>query len=1330
MESPQTRCLRTAIFAALLLVLGTACPAAAPEYRAFWVDAWNAGLLSQSQVDTLLGVPGNANSKGVIREANCNMVIVQVRRRADVCYPSGVGEPYMSGLSPANFNSLAAMIKAAHDTTGGKKRVEVHCWSVVFKTAKGQVYSQHSDPPTGSLTTFDNYWPTRLSSTTGAENSDGAFDPGHPKCLEYLINAHMDLVNFQTTAGPGGADGRIDGIHYDYIRFEAATEGFNPTSVARYNARYGLSGNPSAASEQFKQWRRDQVTAFARQMYARIQKTSPQIRQSGSFVTWNPSPASSTRAAFQATRPYYDVYSDWDSWQQEGIMDMAVPMTYYNWASLPSDYTKWMNFEKDRKFNRHMIIGPGIYLNSLANAIYELQMTRDASPAGNYAHGFSGYSYRTPYSGGTWAGFAPSLVSSVTPTWADIPEMPWKTSPTKAHIMGTVTIHGSGAWADGARVSLSGPVSRVQTNDGTGFYAFIDLPVGTYTVTASLAGHPTATGSTTIAVGQVTGNMYELDLVLGGNVPPTITTQPISQSVKQGTNATFTVGVSGTAPFAYQWRLNGADISGATASSYTRANVQPADAGTYSVVVTNAYGMATSSGALLTVVVPPTITTQPLSQTVTQGQNATFTVAASGTAPFTYQWRFNGAPIGGATASSYTRSNVQLSDAGDYSVVVANSAGSDTSAKAVLTVVVPPVPPAITTQPQGQTVVLGETAAFNVVATGGIPLSYQWRFNGADIAGATDSSYARAQVGAADAGDYSVRVTNPYGSLLSDSATLVVDTNVTLPVIVTQPQSQTVIAGQSATFSVLATNKAPLSYQWRLNGAPIAGATGSSYTRSNVQTGDAGNYSVVITNIIGAVGSADAELTVHFALTTTASAGGSVSKDPAAASYAPNTVVTLTATPANTNFVFTGWGGDASGTDNPLEVTLTTNKSISATFVSLLAEIVIDNADAGWSNTSPSGTWTVGSNPSVPMVNSNYLYTAGTGGSEATRSCRWTPELPVGGYYDVYVYYQIGANRTVGAPYTVHYYGGSVTSVQNQYSSTPNQGGWFLVGTNLPFLGGTAGYVELKNNTPDTLLVSADAAKFVLVAPFLAPVITQQPQPAEQSVTVGQGASFTVEATGTAPLSYQWRHNGVPLAGATASSYTRNNVEISDAGNYSVVITNVAGSVTSLDAVLVVNVPPTITTQPQSQAVIQGGNASFTVAAAGTAPLVYQWYFDGQPLADATDSALTITNAQPADAGSYAVEVLNLAGQIMSDPATLTVNAPPQIDEIRVLADGRFELQISGAPGQYVVEATPDVAGVVSWTALTNFTVTTTNFQYYDSETGLARRFYRVRWTP
>ena len=169
----------------------------------------------------------------------------------------------------------------------------------------------------------------------------------------------------------------------------------------------------------------------------------------------------------------------------------------------------------------------------------------------------------------------------------------------------------------------------------------------------------------------------------------------------------------------------------------------------------------------------------------------------------------------------------------------------------------------------------------------------------------------------------------------------------------------------------------------------------------------------------------------------------------------------------------------------------------------------------------------------MPKIGANYLYTAGTGGSSITRSCRWTPDIGIAGLYDVYVYYQIGANRTAGATYRVTYDGGTVSSLQNQYSTTPNQGGWFLVGTSLPFAAGTGGYVELGNDAVDTALVSADAAKFVLVAPLTPPAITAQPQ--NQTVIAGAAADFSISVSGTAPLSYQWRFNGTNIPGATAS---------------------------------------------------------------------------------------------------------------------------------------------------------------------------------------------------
>ncbi|MDH7602443.1 MAG: family 10 glycosylhydrolase, partial [Armatimonadota bacterium] len=486
--------------------------ASADEFRAFWVDAWGNGILSQSQVDDLLGVVGDPNSLGKIRQANCNAVVVQVRRRADVCYPSAVGEPYFSGLSPANFNALQAVINAAHDTTGGKKRIEVHAWIVTFATSSGSstspVYYQHNDPSDP-----ENYWITRDDS--GAEPSDKPFDPGHPRALEYLVNVCMDLVtNFD-----------IDGLHFDYIRYTGQRQGYNPRSIERFKARYGRTSTPAYNDAEFAQWRRDQVTALVRQVYARIQAVKPHVKLSGAFVTWNPSPTSSTRSAFMNTRPYYEVYSDWDSWMQEGIIDIGIPMTYYDYASYPNDYVRWMNFEKDRKGNRHVAIGPGIYLNSLDNAILELKMTRDPSANGNYAQGFCGYSYRVPYSGGSWSSFSPRLVSEVTPTWADIPPMPWKVAPTKGHISGQVTLAPTGAWADGAygaQVSITGPENRTMRCDGMGWYAFIDLTPGTYTVTAWYPGYQSQSKQVVVRIGEVTGNMYVTHFELSTNPPPQI----------------------------------------------------------------------------------------------------------------------------------------------------------------------------------------------------------------------------------------------------------------------------------------------------------------------------------------------------------------------------------------------------------------------------------------------------------------------------------------------------------------------------------------------------------------------------------------------------------------------------------------------------------------------------------------------------------------------------------------------------------------------------------------------------------------------------------------
>jgi hypothetical protein len=168
-------------------------------------------------------------------------------------------------------------------------------------------------------------------------------------------------------------------------------------------------------------------------------------------------------------------------------------------------------------------------------------------------------------------------------------------------------------------------------------------------------------------------------------------------------------------------------------------------------------------------------------------------------------------------------------------------------------------------------------------------------------------------------------------------------------------------------------------------------------------------------------------------------------------------------------------------------------------------------------------------------------------------------------------------------------------------------------------------------------------------------------QPANIAVAAGQAATFSVSATGTAPIGYVWRKNGRNIAGATASSYTTPPTTTADNGaKFDVVVSNSAGSITSAQATLTVNltpVAPTIGTQPANQAVTAGQTASFSVAAAGTAPLTYQWQKNGMDIPSATSVSYTTPVTTTADSGElFRVVVSNSAGNVISNSATLTVN--------------------------------------------------------------------------
>jgi kumamolisin len=169
-----------------------------------------------------------------------------------------------------------------------------------------------------------------------------------------------------------------------------------------------------------------------------------------------------------------------------------------------------------------------------------------------------------------------------------------------------------------------------------------------------------------------------------------------------------------------------------------------------------------------------------------------------------------------------------------------------------------------TPQPVSQVITVGQPVAFSATASGSTPLSYQWLFNGTAIAGATSATYAISSVTAANAGDYTVRVTNPLGTATSSAATLVA--------VTAQPVAQTVTAGQALTLSVSVAGTGSSTYQWLFNGTPIAGATGSTYTIASVSSANAGSYAVTVTDSAGNATTTAVMVTVNAAVAASSSA--------------------------------------------------------------------------------------------------------------------------------------------------------------------------------------------------------------------------------------------------------------------------------------------------------------------------------------------------------------------------------------------------------------------------------------------------------------------------
>lgn len=758
---------------------------------------------------------------------------------------------------------------------------------------------------------------------------------------------------------------------------------------------------------------------------------------------------------------------------------------------------------------------------------------------------------------------------------------------------------------------------------------------------------------------------------------PVIRTQPVPQLLVSNASTTFSVNVASALPPGFQWLLNGNAIAGATNSAFTLPNPVGTDAGYYSVIVSNDYGAVGSSTAVLSAA--PSMTAGPTNQIAQLGENVQFSVAIASTAPVTYQWLFKSVNIFGANAASFVRSNAQPPYVGDYRVRITSSVGSATSGPVWLSLVSsnqnvriggalslsitssvaasfqwqfattnllgqtnhtlnltnlqaaqsgayrvllddgvnnpltsPDIAvtvfeiPAITNTPSGLTLVVGQEADFAVGASGTPPLSYQWFFNGARINGATNGLLAIPSVQFTNAGSYTVSVTNYAGSATSSGATLAVIPS--QPTIISQPHDWVMIAGTNTAFSVSAVGLGPLAYQWQRNNFNLPGATNPILALTNVQRWDAGQFQVVVTNSAGSITSSIATLTVY---------PGQIGKVviwppdralPTGLCEVVGIGVNL-ALQRDGNVV--GWAGI--GTQVPAGLPpLAAISGLSDAPIGLKN----DGTVVAWGNDGFGGYYP------PPGGLSNVVAIAK--GNMALRS-----DGTVVGWAGMFSPLGVTLQSNVAAIAL----GSSHWVTLNRDGTVSAYGDNSNGQTNVP--AGLSGVKAIACGAAHTLALRANGT--VVAWGLNASGQCDVPPGLNDVMAIGCGTIHSLAV----------RSNGTVVAwGYDASGQCDVPAGLSN-------IVAVVGGDNDSFALEAVNLG--ISAQPTSITNMAGSNVSFSVTAFSSSPMSYQWFFNGAPIAGATNATLNLTNVQPVNAGGYLVQVTDFEAVCQSDTAQLVV---------------------------------------------------------------------------
>ena len=814
--------------------------------------------------------------------------------------------------------------------------------------------------------------------------------------------------------------------------------------------------------------------------------------------------------------------------------------------------------------------------------------------------------------------------------------------------------------------------------------------------------------------------------------PPTLSVQPTSRASLPGSNITFAAKAVGSMPMTYQWQFNGTNMPGATKAALVLTNMQVSARGVYSVVVSNVYGMISSSNAILSVVVDlasalgatnlvwttspngawfaQAATTHnglPAAQTATplMASQSSLQTVVTGPGMLSFWWKmsfsnylyfaFGGLSQASISGPSDWRQSTFYLGPGTANLVwacVRRAPGLDwTNAAWVSEVsfVSGGTAPSVTVPPTNQTISAGSSTTFNVAAVGTPPLSYRWLFSGAYLLGATRQTLSLADVQSTNEGDYSVVVTNTFGAITSSIATLTV--NPTSPFVIAQPVDQVMVRRGFASFSVAASGSEPFTYQWQFNGTNILGATNSTLMLTNAQADNVGGYTVMVSNAYGVVLSSSAT----FALVPSA-----------VLAWGDNSLGQLNIPPGLTNLLAIAAGGDHS------------------------LALKSDGTVAGWSDNAE------GQISVPPGLSSVVAIAAGGFHSLAVKADRtmaaWGDNL----YGEANVPSVLGSN-------VIAVSGGDLHSLALTTDHTVLAWGFDGDGeTDVPL--GLSNVVAIAAGSWHSLALKSDGTVTAWGGQTVPPGL-------DRVVAIAGGGfhSLALRSDGTVVAWGDNGHNQINVP----SSLT--NVVAVSAGYYHSLALQADGTVVAWGDTYSgeLNVPPGlcgamgigaggshslallndgspfIATQPFDQTAQSGTTATLWVGALGWPSLSYQWQFSGTNLPGGTNCVLRISNTRPANAGSYRVIVSNIYGSVSSSVAALTIIGPSILLDAGTfgLRSNRFSFSVASMPGQaVVVEASTNLA---TWMPVqTNYVTSAGWFIFADDEANqFPRRFYRAR---